>query len=61
MTGFIEGCLYFTGVWFILATLSLAIFAANRPGRGQKAAVLGLVVLTAVIAAVQIVAAGDLR
>ena len=61
MTGFLEVCLYGVGGWFALAAVSLAIFAANRPGRGQKTALLALSVLTALVAVAQVLAAGDLR
>jgi len=61
VSGFLEVCLYLVGAWFTLAAISLAIFAANRPGRRQKAALLALSVLAACVAIAQVLAAGDLK
>ena len=61
MTGSLEVFLYLVAAWFTLAALSLSIFAVNRPGRGQQAALLALSVLTALVAIGQILAAGDLK
>ena len=61
MTGSLEVILYLVAAWFTIAALALGIFAVNRPGRGQKAALAALSLLSLLVAIAQILAAGDLK
>jgi hypothetical protein len=53
--------LYVVAAWFATGTIGLAIWAVNAPSRRPRAALAAMAVMCALIAAVQVLAAGDLR
>jgi hypothetical protein len=61
MTAILTGVLYAVATWFATGTIGLAIWAVNAPSRRPRAALAALAVMCALIAAVQILAAGELR
>jgi hypothetical protein len=53
--------LYVIAAWFATGAAGMAVWAVNAPGRRLRACLAGLAVMCAVIAAVQVLAAVELR